>query len=101
MKCPICGETTLSTSVSQGVEVGYCPKCRRIYLGDDETIGSGVDGESVHGIAKDFDNNDNCPNERRNKRLRLPKRKSSSCLDWAIETCCSVINFIGNIVSRL
>ncbi len=32
MKCPACGDTRLTLTERQGVEIDYCPDCRGVWL---------------------------------------------------------------------
>ena len=32
MKCPACKDVDLVMSERQGVEIDYCPSCRRVFL---------------------------------------------------------------------
>ena len=32
MKCPVCKDVTLLMSQKNGIEIDYCPECRRIWL---------------------------------------------------------------------
>jgi uncharacterized protein len=59
MDCPHCKNTQLEMSERQGVEINYCPQCRRVWLDRGELDKIIERASSEYGDKKNFHNNEN------------------------------------------